>query len=152
MDHSMDQRLPKMLMWGNSPGTHPAGVTTTVRPTKCSLLLSVPLPSGTQSLKDSLTGSSQSYWNPFHLAPLCPCPAAEVSSKSPLTSAVLDGVCVLPDQKKEGSAAMVHKRQVERPVPSIVTLLLFIIYHNCCFTVNCCASQERAWSTLPIWN
>lgn len=69
-------------------------------PTKCFLLPSAPPPLSTQNLKGSSTHPGRLYWNPFHIALLCPCPAAaQVNSKSPLLPAVLELV-VPPGQKK----------------------------------------------------
>lgn len=94
-----------------------------MQPRKCSLLLLAPLPSNTQSLKVSLTGPSQLYWNPFHLALLCSCPAAaEVSSKSPLLSAMLQ---YLSCSGKKKLAATVDKRQVENQELLLLPLLLY---------------------------
>lgn len=125
MGRPMDQRLLRMLMRGNSPCACSAGVTPTTWPAKCSLLLFALLPHGVQSLKRSLTGPSRLYWNPFHLGLLCPCPAAEeVNSKSSLTSAVLEYVSCLA-KKPEESAAMVHKRQVERQKLLLLPLLFY---------------------------
>lgn len=140
----MDQRLPGMLVRGNSPCVRLAGVTPATWPTQCSLLLSAPLPPSTQSLKGSLTGPRRSYWCAFHLALLCPCPpAAEVDSRSPLTSAVLEYVSCLAEKREVCcDGAQKAGGEAGAPAPSIVILLLFIIYHNCCFTVNCCSSEN----------
>lgn len=105
------------------PCVHLIGVTPTMQPRKCSLLLLAPSPSNTKSLKVSLTGRSQLYWNPFYLALLCSCPAAaEVSSKSPLVSAMLQ---YLSCSVKKELAATVHKRQVENGELLFLPLLFY---------------------------
>lgn len=122
----MDQRLMRMLVQDSSPCTDLTDMTTTMWPTKCSLLLLSPASLSVQSLKGSLTGP-RLYWNPF--TELCFAPVLLLPKS--ITQVLCPQLCwsICPAWSKKGvSCDEAWKANGEAGTTSLsIVLLLFII-------------------------